>query len=156
MKKEINKSLSVKFIDYDHQNGYPSEYKIRKWARKAYLGQNKTSVNIKLASVNEMKSLNKKYFNKKKPCNVLSFPDVLTQFTQSGFLGDIIICGDVVKRESRKYNIDSDKRWAHMVVHSMLHLQGYNHILKKNKQTMEEKEIYLMNQIGFSNPYYEN
>ena len=63
MKKEINKSLSVKFIDYEVQNGYPSEYKIRKWARRAYLGHNKNSVNIKLASVSEMKSLNKKYFN---------------------------------------------------------------------------------------------
>ena len=62
MKKEIDKSLNVKFIDYDVHDGYPSEYKIRKWARRAYLGQNKTSVNIKIASVKEMKSLNKKFF----------------------------------------------------------------------------------------------
>ena len=156
MKKEINKSLSVKFIDYEAENGYPSEYKIRKWARRAYLGQNKNSVNIKLASVNEMKSLNKKYFNKTKPCNVLSFPDSLTSFNHADFLGDIIICGEVVNGESKKFNVDLDKRWAHMIVHSMLHLQGYDHILKKNQQLMEKKEIYLMNQIGFSNPYYEN
>ena len=155
MKKEINKSLSVKFIDYEVQNGYPSEYKIRKWARRAYLGHNKNSVNIKLASVSEMKSLNKKYFNKTKPCNVLSFPDVLSS-DHSYFLGDIIICGDVVNRESKIFNVDSDKRWAHMIVHSMLHLQGYDHILKKNQKMMERKEIYLMSQIGFSNPYHEN
>ena len=156
MKKEINKSLSVKFIDYQAQDGYPSIYKIRKWAREAYLGKNKNSVNIKLASLNEMKSLNKKYFNKRRPCNVLSFPDVLTQLNHSYFLGDIIICGEVVNKESKKFNIDSDKRWAHMVVHSMLHLQGYDHMQKRNKDIMERKEIYLMSQIGFSNPYYEN
>tara|TARA_Y100000768_G_scaffold173666_1_gene130024 strand:+ start:991 stop:1458 length:468 start_codon:yes stop_codon:yes gene_type:complete len=155
MKKEINKSLSVKFIDYEVQNGYPSEYKIRKWARRAYLSHNKNSVNIKLASVSEMKSLNKKYFNKTKPCNVLSFPDALSS-DHPYFLGDIIICGEVVNRESEIFNVDSDKRWAHMIVHSMLHLQGYDHILKKNQQMMERKEIYLMSQIGFSNPYYEN
>ena len=156
MKKEINKSLSVKFIDYEVRNGYPSEYKIRKWAREAYLGQNQNSVNIKLASVSEMKSLSMKFFNKKNPCNVLSFPDVLTGLNHSHFLGDIIICGEVVDRESKKYNIDSDKRWAHMVIHSMLHLQGYDHMLKKSKQVMERKEIDLMKRIGFSNPYYEN
>ncbi len=156
MKKEIDESLNVKFIDYDVHDGYPSEYKIRKWARRAYLGQNKTSVNIKIATVKEMKSLNKKFFNKTKPCNVLSFPNALTQYTQSDFLGDIIICGEVVSSESKKFNIDSDKRWAHMVVHSMLHLQGFDHVIKKNQETMERKEIYLMNQMGFSNPYYEN
>ncbi len=156
MKKEINKSLSVKFIDYEVRNGYPSEHKIRKWAREAYLGQNQNSVNIKLASVSEMKSLSMKFFNKKNPCNVLSFPDVLTRLNHSHFLGDIIICGEVVNRESKKYNIDSDKRWAHMVIHSMLHLQGYDHMLKKSKQVMERKEIDLMKRIGFSNPYYEN
>ena len=155
MKKEISKPLSVKFIDYNVHDGCPSVYKIRKWAREAYLGKNKNSVNIKIASVNEMKSLNKKYFNKKKPCNVLSFPDVLPKSSISNFLGDIIICGEVVNKESREFNIDSDKRWAHMVVHSMLHLQGFDHTLKKNKEIMERKEIYLMSQIGFSNPYYE-
>ena len=76
MKKEISESLSVKFIDYERQNGYPSVYKIRKWARKSYLGHNRNSVNIKFATINEMKSLNKKYFNKIKPPNVLSFPDI--------------------------------------------------------------------------------
>ena len=156
MKKEISEALSVKFIDYEVHDGYPSIYKMRKWARESYLGKNKNSVNIKLASVNEMKCLSKKYFNKRKPCNILSFPDVLTQSNPSDFLGDIIICGEVVNKESKKFNIDSDKRWAHMVVHSMLHLQGYDHMLEKNKLIMEKKEIYLMNQIGFSNPYYEN
>ena len=155
MKKEISEALSVKFIDYERQNGYPSVYKIRKWARKSYLGHNRNSVNIKFATINEMKSLNKKYFNKVKPSNVLSFPDIFSKPDCSEFLGDIIICGDVVNKESKKFNIDSDKRWAHMVVHSMLHLQGYDHMLKINKDIMEKKEIYLMNLMGFSNPYYE-
>ena len=85
----------------------------------------------------------------------LSFPDIFSKPDCSEFLGDIIICGDVVNKESKKFNIDSDKRWAHMVVHSMLHLQGYDHMLKINKDIMEKKEIYLMNLMGFSNPYYE-
>ena len=59
MKKEISESLSVNFIDYETHSGYPSEYKIRKWARKAYLGKRRNSVNIKFATINEMKSLNK-------------------------------------------------------------------------------------------------
>ena len=153
MKKEINKSLSVKFIDYEAENGYPSEYKIRKWARRAYLGQNKNSVNIKLASVNEMKSLNKKYFNKTKPCNVLSFPDLLTSFKHVDFLGDIIICGEVVIGESKKFNVDPDKRWAHMIVHSMLHLQGYDHHNKENQTNMEKMEIKLLSNMKYNNPY---
>ncbi len=96
MKKEISESLSVKFIDYERQNGYPSVYKIRKWARKSYLGHNRNSVNIKFATINEMKSLNKKYFNKIKPSNVLSFPDIFSKPDCSEFLGDIIILKESV------------------------------------------------------------
>ena len=51
---------------------------------------------------------------------------------------------------------NKENRWAHMIIHSMLHLQGYTHFTKKNRLFMEKKEIKLMRSLGYSNPYYEN
>ena len=92
--------------------------------------------------------------NDKTVCNVLSFPNTSVNFPKFNNLGDIIICASIVNKESRYYLKKNDNRWAHMITHSMLHLQGYNHKNKKERDIMEKKEIKLMSQLGLSNPYY--
>ena len=74
--------------------------------------------------------------------------------SQEFILGDIVICSNIVNKESKIYKIHKENRWAHMVIHSMLHLQGYSHDNNKCQKTMESKEKELMNYLGFTNPYY--
>ena len=156
MKKEKNNSLIIKIIKDEVGVYIPSDYKIKKWSKLAFQSIKKSIVTIKLAKENEIMNLNKIYFKKNKSCNVLSFPN--NSYSESGsyILGDIIICPDVVKSESILYNKDIDSRWAHMIIHAMLHIQGYTHDLKKDQNSMEKKEREIMNFLGYSDPYYAN
>ena len=146
-----NNNLKINLIDYDANCNIPSSYKLKKWARFAYLKKQKNSVNIKVAMKMEMRNLSKRYLKRKNVCNALSFQN--TSIPRENKLGEIIVCADVINEESSKYKISLDKRWCHMIIHSMLHLQGFNHKVKDAKLKMERKEILLMKKLGFSNPY---
>ena len=131
MKNAKNNLLTIKIIKDNIDIYMPSNYKIKKWAKLAFKNNRESTVTIKLSKLNEIMKLNKKYFNKNKACNVLSFPNNTFMKTGEYILGDIIICPNIVNKESAMYNKDIDSRWAHMVIHSMLHIQGYRHKLKK-------------------------
>ena len=156
MKNVKNNLLSVNIIKDKITVYIPSDYKIKKWAKLAFKNIQKSIVNIKLAHSNEIMKLNKQYFNKNKSCNILSFPNNLYLHSGEHILGDIIICPDVVKNESDLYNKDIDSRWAHMIIHSMLHIQGYTHEKKNDKLMMEKRERELMKFLGYQDPYYAN
>ncbi|MBS83269.1 MAG: rRNA maturation RNase YbeY [Gammaproteobacteria bacterium] len=156
MIKEKKNPLKIKIIKKIMRGYIPTDYKISKWARISYMKKKESLVTIKLADKKEMMKLNQLYLNKKKSCNILSFPynDVL----EFGIyiLGDIILCPSVVNKESKIYNKTPDSRWAHMIIHSMLHLQGYRHNSIVNRDKMETVEIKLMKQLGYQNPYHAN
>ena len=156
MKNAKNKLLTIKIIKDNIDLYMPSNYKIKKWANMAFKNTQESTVTFKLSKSNEIMKLNKKYFNKNKACNVLSFPN--NSFLETGeyILGDIIICPNIVNKESAMYNKDIDSRWAHMVIHSMLHIQGYKLKLRKDKFLMEKKERELMKYLGYPDPYYAN
>ena len=65
----------------------------------------------------------------------------------------IILCPEIINREAKKYGFTPNFRWAHMIVHSMLHLQGYNHVTKRERLFMEKTEVKLLNSMNFGNPY---
>jgi probable rRNA maturation factor len=65
----------------------------------------------------------------------------------------LIICAPVVEKEAREQRKSPDQHWAHMVVHGMLHLQGYDHIEDDEAEVMEALEVRLLSRLGFSNPY---
>ena len=154
MIKEKNNFLTVKFIDFENNGKLPSEYKMRKWARTSYYKCDKKFVNIKLATKKEMLLLSRKYLNRDYPCNALSFPQQYPEYQINQYLGDIVLCGEVISEESEKYSIELERRWAHMIIHSMLHLQGFSHKTKISRDKMEKVEIYLMSKLGYENPYY--
>ena len=150
------KKLKINIIKNDYTGYIPSDYKLHKWAAMSFVKTKKSFVTIKFAKKPEVVNLNRKYFNKNAPCNVLSFPMESEVLNGKYFLGDIVICPPIVNKESEMFNIKKDMRWAHMVVHSMLHLQGYTHESKKNRQIMESREIKLMANLGYTNPYNAN
>ena len=156
MIKEKNNFLKIKVVR-DNYNGYvPSNYKIFKWAKKSFLKNKKSIVTIKLAKKKEIAELNKTYLKKLGECNVLSFPINLQIDSGETILGDIIVCPAIINKESNLYSINKENRWAHMIIHSMLHLQGYTHQISEKRVIMEEKEMILMDTLGYQNPYYAN
>jgi probable rRNA maturation factor len=68
-------------------------------------------------------------------------------------LGDIVLCAPVIKQEAEQQSRSEVSHWAHMVVHGMLHLQGYDHIENHDAEQMEQLEIEILSQLGFDNPY---
>ena len=154
MIREKNKNLKVYIIRDNLKEYMPSDYKIKKWARNSFVKNKDATVVIKIASMNNMKEIKSRVSTDKTICNVLSFPNNSDNYSKFSNLGDIIICASTVNKESRDYLKKNDNRWAHMITHSMLHLQGYNHKNKKERDIMEKKEIKLMSQLGLSNPYY--
>ena len=137
--------------------GYmPTNFKINKWAKIAFNKEKNSLVIIRIANKSEIMKLNKVFFKKNKPTNVLSFPNNSRITTGEYILGDIMVCPEIINNESDIYGIEKDNRWAHMIIHSMLHLQGYTHDSNKLRIIMEDKEKELMNTLGCPDPYYEN
>ena len=156
MIKEKNSLLTVKIIKDKLSDYIPTNIKIEKWAKIAFNKDKDSLVIIKIANKNEIMGLNKIFFKKDKPTNILSFPNNSHVMTGEFILGDIMVCPEIINEESNRYGIEKDKRWAHMIIHSMLHLQGYTHDSNKLRIIMEDKEKELMNTLGCPDPYYEN
>ncbi len=156
MIKEKNSLLTVDIIKDKLLDYIPTNFKIKKWATITFNKDKDSLVIIKIANKNEIMKLNKLFFKKDKPTNVLSFPNNSHVTTGEFILGDIMVCPEIINKESNMYGIEKDNRWAHMIIHSMLHLQGYTHDLDESRVIMENKEKELMNTLGYSDPYYAN
>jgi probable rRNA maturation factor len=126
---------------------------LQDWATAAYLNSVPAIASMLVTDIDEMQQLNKQYRDKDKPTNVLSFP--MQSHVEAGvfLLGDIALCAPVIKQEASQQSKSEMSHWAHMVVHGMLHLQGYDHIKNDEAEEMEQLEIKILNQLGFSNPY---
>ncbi len=105
-------------------------------------------VSITLVDDVAIQKINKKYRGMNKPTNVLSF-----ELGDDVLLGDIFISLDTVQREAKNENISVAEHTAHMVVHGMLHLLGYDHLNDKDAARMEKKEITILKKLGYKNPY---
>ena len=110
-----------------------------------------SEVSINLIDDKQIHDLNKQYRGIDKPTNVLSF-----ELGDDILLGDIFISLDTVEREAKLENISVPEHVAHMVVHGMLHLQGYDHIKDSDAKIMEYKEIKILKNLGYKNPYTDD
>lgn len=149
-------------IRIDLQNDYqfpnvPDEKSFLDWVAaslQSALGQLEQS--IRLVDVAESQQLNSHYRGKDKPTNVLSFPAEESEYLDYQNLGDLVICVPVVEREALQQGKPVLAHWAHMVVHGMLHLQGYDHIEDDQAQEMEQLEIEILAGLGHTNPYLDS
>jgi probable rRNA maturation factor len=132
------------------RNYSPPKKDIAAWASAA-LGRKAQGreLAVRVVGAAESRKLNARYRGKDKPTNVLSFPATLSQFT----LGDLVICSKVVDAEAREQRKALRAHWAHLVVHGALHLIGYDHERPADARRMERREIAVLKQLGFSNPY---
>jgi probable rRNA maturation factor len=100
-----------------------------------------------------MAKLNRRYRGRDQPTNVLSFPIEPLPGMCTDLLGDIVVCGPVVDREAAIQHKPPMGHWAHMVVHGMLHLFGYDHESDQEATAMETLEKSVLEGLGFSDPY---
>ncbi len=134
-------------------DGVPEPELLQAWAEAAYLNADSVVASVLVTASGEMQQLNKQYRDKDKPTNVLSFPMQSPAEIDVRMLGDIVLCAPVIKQEAKQQSKSEKSHWAHMMVHGMLHLQGYDHIANDEAEEMEQLEINILHQLGFANPY---
>ena len=110
------------------------------------------NINFSFVSEEEIQKLNLTFLKKDKPTNVLSFPSPATDLNQD-LLGDIAICIDVIKKESYEQGKEAADHLIHIILHSVLHLVGYDHEDEASANKMELIEISTLKKIGIANPY---
>jgi probable rRNA maturation factor len=131
----------------------PEPALLQKWAAAAYLSNVPAIASLLVTTADEIQQLNKQYRDQDKPTNVLSFPMQSPEEIDICLLGDIVLCASVIKQEAEQQSKSEMSHWAHMVVHGMLHLQGYDHIKNDEAEIMEQLEIKILDQLGFDDPY---
>jgi probable rRNA maturation factor len=129
---------------------------LTEWATTAIKPyRDSAELTVRLVDAKEITTLNHTYRKKNKPTNVLAFPAVYPDDIELEFplLGDIIICSSVLKQESEEQDKPLVAHWAHIVIHGVLHLLGYDHIKESEALKMQAIEIGLLAKLGFDNPY---
>ena len=137
------------------QTGVPSRYYFKRWAAAVLADQRKKSseLTIRIVDKEESAALNEAYRHKPGPTNVLSFPFEAPPHLKLKVLGDVVICAPVVAKEALEQQKPLLAHWAHMVVHGVLHLLGYDHVQDNEAEIMEALEIKLLARLGHANPY---
>ncbi len=130
--------------------GMPRRRDFRRWAKAAL--QTNASVVLRVADKAEARKLNREFRGKDYATNVLTFA-YGSDVQGDPLSGDILICAPVVVREAKKQGITLEAHYAHLTVHGMLHLQGFDHETDGEAVIMESIESFIMQKLGFADPY---
>ncbi len=143
-------------IDVQHAStceNIPTDTKIINWAKLALSNNNEPAeFTIRIVDEEEMFELNHKWRGIEKITNVLSFP-AGDNVVAPELLGDIAICAPVISREAIEQEKSLEAHWAHMIIHGVLHLLGYDHNMNEEAEIMESQEIEFLKTLHFPNPY---
>ena len=130
------------------------EVKSQEWTDLAFrvlsdlgISAPEVEMSIYFVDIEEIESLNKEYLGVDSPTDVLSFPieDVIE--IKKGvplLLGDVIICPAVASQQATKNSRSFEREISHLLIHGILHLLGYDHVLPKERKVMEDKEENLL------------
>lgn len=130
----------------------PKKHQIRRWAQAALLRDVEAAV--RLVGEEEGRELNQSYRGKEHATNVLTFSyDEEKGDGSAPLRGDLVLCVPVVAREAREQGKAIDAHFAHLVVHGMLHLQGFDHTDRDNAERMEAHERDILRTLGYADPY---
>jgi probable rRNA maturation factor len=125
----------------------PSDATLRKWARLALARE--AAVTVRYVAEAEGRRLNREFRGKNYATNVLTFV-----YEERPLAGDIVICAPVVAREAREQGKEVAAHHAHLLIHGILHLQGFDHERGADAQRMERHERRLLARLGFDDPYF--
>ena len=125
----------------------PTKAQFKKWAKASLCVD--TEVTIRIVDEAEGEALNSAYRGKDYATNVLTFP--LTE--EPHLMGDIVLCEPIVAAEATAQNKSLEAHYAHLTVHGVLHLHGYDHETEAQAELMEAIEIQILAKLGYANPY---
>ncbi|MDP9010764.1 MAG: rRNA maturation RNase YbeY [Pseudomonadota bacterium] len=132
----------------------PGSRLLDKWAAAALRpSRDRVVVSVRIVGKARSRSLNALYRHKDKPTNVLSFAGAGHAPDGRYFLGELVICAPVVAVEARSQGKSLQAHWAHMTIHGVLHLLGFDHERAREAARMASREIQILDRLGFSNPY---
>lgn len=148
-------TLSTEIQRCSECSSAPSSECMSLWAGTAFsaVADQDVAVTIRIVDQKEGAELNEKFRRGRGATNVLSFAYKDHPYGQQALLGDVVICAPVVKQEALAQNKSTDAHWAHMVVHGILHLCGYEHEDEKQARIMEQLEVEILSALGFPAPY---
>lgn len=134
--------------------GLPDEQEICQWVGAALQGRKEQAeLVVRIVDEAEITALNRSYRGKSGATNVLSFPYEPIPEIDTRLLGDIIICAPVVAEEAVAQGKKLEAHWAHIVIHGVLHLLGYDHGKEREAREMEQLETEQLASLGYANPY---
>ena len=137
-------------------NGQPDQEQIQCWVDAALDGFNQdTEIVVRIVDEQESAELNEQYRLKPGPTNILSFPVEVPEGIELNLLGDLVVCAPVLEKEALEQHKALTDHWAHIIVHGVLHLLGYDHIDETQAELMENKEITILNKLNIKNPYIQ-
>jgi probable rRNA maturation factor len=155
--KEPSRSAHIVYVDYGvARAGLPSAVSFRRWVDAALTGAKRrkpAELAIRIVGAREGRRLNHDYRQKDYATNVLSFPAELPPGVTLPLIGDLAICAPVVTREANEQGKRARDHWAHMTVHGVLHLLGYDHIDNAEAEAMEALERRILAKLGIADPY---
>ncbi|MEW5893078.1 MAG: rRNA maturation RNase YbeY [Pseudomonadota bacterium] len=128
----------------------PTRTELRRWANAAL--KQDIQATLRIVGAAEGRRLNRDFRGKDYATNVLTF--VYGEDPETGALtGDIVLCAPVLAREARAQKRPLAAHYAHLVVHGLLHLQGYDHETPAEATVMEALESFIMGTLGYPDPY---
>jgi len=132
------------------RKGLPAPASVRDWARRALDAS--AEITVRFVGSREGRKLNREYRGKDRPTNVLSFPYQATGEPMR-VQGDLVLCAPVVAKEARAQGKRARDHYCHLVVHGILHLQGWDHESAAAARRMERREIAILSALGIADPY---
>jgi probable rRNA maturation factor len=130
-----------------HARGLPSRARLRRWAHAAL--ERDARLTVRIVGTGEARALNRHFRGTDRPTNVLTF----VMRKRPRLEGDIALCAPVIAREARARHRSAAAHYAHLVVHGVLHLQGYDHETEQQARLMERRESRVVACLGFPDPY---
>jgi len=134
----------------------PRKQQFQKWVAAALQeSHSELEQTIRIVDETESRDLNSRFRDKDNATNVLAFPSD-SDLLDYDCLGDLVICAPILVAEATTQGKPVEAHWAHLVVHGMLHLQGFDHNKDDETAQMEALEIKILNFLGYTNPYNDS
>jgi probable rRNA maturation factor len=149
----VRLKVNVEYVS--RAKALPAKDTIVRWARAALDGakRERTELGVRIVDEAEITELNRRFRRKRGPTDVLSFPFEDPPGVRTAMLGDVVICAPLVQRQARAQGKQPRAHWAHMLVHGIMHLRGFDHQTRLQADLMEDIERRVLRHLGFPDPY---